>query len=406
MRSTLGLTLLCASMLFCTAPRAQPSAVGYEVTKSQTVTNAPAGYVGRKTTDRETRVGNTPDTDGNSLAFVMTLGGFVRTCPTAEGSVAGTYEYTLTSDEVDNDHGETERKHHAVKLVVDLEGHTREDGMLDYIDVRGEFIRELHGMPAERQPVQTRFVVGALGQPDMQALQDAVLATGDISIAVAMWFGSTIFTEAQSAWMQLDRCVEVVFDPPTETRFLGPNRSADVRVMIRTKEEQAPIGEAELSIQAIRAIGTVAPTKGRTDAGAPFTVTYTASSDPQNGHGVDAGARQSHAGPASGLWKIRAAVPYEGTFTQSGKMTATGADLSGPLGANAQRIGMAASADYEIVGRMVWTLEERSTRAGSFGEVTSAFYTPTDGEIRVDVTGEGRSAGGVCKHEGIILLVF
>jgi len=111
MRSTLPLALLGTATLFAAALEAQTSSQGgYEVTRSQTVTNAPARHVGRKTTDRETRVGNTPETDGNSQTLVMTVGGFVRECPTAEGLVAGNFEYTVTSDAVNTDEGETRRR--------------------------------------------------------------------------------------------------------------------------------------------------------------------------------------------------------------------------------------------------------------------------------------------------------
>jgi hypothetical protein len=83
---------------------------GYQVTRSQTVANAPPGYVGRKTTDRETRVGNTPETNGNSSMFVMTLGGFVRECPSAEGLVAGNFEYSLTAEDVNTSAGDEARR--------------------------------------------------------------------------------------------------------------------------------------------------------------------------------------------------------------------------------------------------------------------------------------------------------
>ncbi len=396
MRSVVGLAAFCVMASLGAAARAQ-APLGYAVTKTQTVANAPAGYFGRKTTDRETRVGNTPATRGSSSSFVMTVGGFVRQCPTADGLVAGDFEYTLSSDELND--GDT--THHSVSLVVTLEGHTRDDGLLDRVDVRGAFTRQIHGMPAERVPIQTSFRVGAQGQPDMAALENAVLATADISIAVAMWLGSTNYTEAQNFWNQPEKCVEIAFDPPTESRSLGPNGSAEVRVVARTKEEKAPIGNAQLEMQAIRSIGTVAPRQGRSDAGMPLTVTYTASSEPRDGHGVDASIRASHAGPASGLWKIRAALPYEGTFTQTGRMEITGADLAdAALGASAQRYGVGASSDYEIAGRLVWQLEERSTRAGSFGDVASAFYVPADGEIRVNVRGVGRSLAGRCTYEG------
>ena len=396
MRSVVGLAALCVMVSLGASARAQ-APPGYAVTKSQTVANAPPGYVGRKTTDRETRVGNTPETMGKSATFVMTVGGFVRQCPTADGVVAGDFQYTLASEEVTG--GETMQN--AVSLLVTLEGHTRDEGLLDRVDVRGTFTRQIHGMPLERVPIQTSFRPGAQGQPDMAALEEAVRATADFSIAVAMWLGSTNYTDAQNFWNQPDNCVELAFDPPTESRSLGPNGSAEVRVVVRTKEEKTPIGNAQLELQAIQSIGTVAERQGRSDAGIPLNVTYTASSEPRDGHGVDVGVRASHAGPASGLWKIRAALPYEGTFTQTEHMEITGADLAdAALGASAQRYGVGASSDYEIAGRLVWQLEERSTRAGSFGDVASAFYVPTDGEIRVNVNGVGRSLAGRCTHEG------
>jgi hypothetical protein len=397
MGSIRRLALLCT--LFGAAAQAQSPSSGNAdgVPRTQTVTNAPAGYVGRKTTDRQTRVGHTP---GDSSTFVLTIGGFVRECPTADGRVAGTFEYTLTSDEVETVDGETQRRHYAINLALELEGHTRPDGLLDLIDVRGNFSRQLHGEPAEQHSVSTRFRVGAQGQPDMAALEEAVRATADISIAAAMWMASTIYTDAQSVWIRPNACVEIAFDPPTDSRFVGPNGSVDVRVVLRTKAEKEPIGDAPLQIQAIGAIGTVSPRQAVTDAGTPVTVTYTASADPRNGHGVDAAAAASHAGPGFGLWHIRAAVPYEGTFTQTGTTSITGANVSEPFASSAQAYGVGVSRNEEITGRLVWTPEPSSTRAGSFGDVGSVFYVPTAGEIRVHVHAEGRSIAGRCTHEG------
>src|SRR5690349_5522056 len=135
MRTVTSFVLSGAATLLTVAAGAQDTAAqsGYQVTRSQTVTDAPAGYVGRKTTDRETRIGNTAETDGNSSTFVMTVGGFVRECPAAEGLVAGNFEYSLTADEINTDEGETRRTHHAVSLVATLEGHTLDDGIVDYV---------------------------------------------------------------------------------------------------------------------------------------------------------------------------------------------------------------------------------------------------------------------------------
>ena len=95
MKSVAAFLLIGASSLPAATATAQntTSEGGYEVTRSQTVAPVPAGYIGRKTTDRETRIGSTPETDGNSATFVMTVGGFVRECPSAEGTATGNFEY-------------------------------------------------------------------------------------------------------------------------------------------------------------------------------------------------------------------------------------------------------------------------------------------------------------------------
>ena len=401
MRSALPLALLgTAALLAATADAQTSSQGGYEITRSQTVTSAPARHVGRKTTDRETRVGNTPETDGNSQTLVMTVGGFVRECPTAEGLVAGNFEYTLTSDAVNTDEGETRRTHDSISLIANLEGHVRDDGIVDYVTIDGDLARQRAGSPPERQHIQRRFRVGAQGQPDTTAMIDAVTATADVSIATVMWMGSTLYTQAQAHWNMLGTCVELAFDPPTETRMVGPNGSAQVRATIRTKEDQTPIANAEYRAGPLDGIGTLTPREGRTEPSSPINFTYTATANPKDGHGIDAATR-SRAGSAAGKWLIRAAVPFEGTFTQRRLMNMSGAGLPEQARAfGAERYGIGFAADYEITGHLLWTPEENSARPSSFGDLGSVFYVPTDGEITVKVGGEGRSAAGSCAHEG------
>jgi hypothetical protein len=401
MRSAATLALLGAAALVVAAADAQTSSqAGYEVTKSQTVASTPARHVGRKTTDRETRVGNTPETDGNSQTLVMTVGGFARECPTAEGVVAGNFEYTVTSDEVNTDEGETRRSHHSVSLIAQLEGQVRDDGRLDSIRVIGDFTKQREGSPPERQHIDQRFRVGAQGQPDMAAMLDAVTATADLSIAVVMWMGSTIYTQAETHWNMRDACIEFVFEPPTETRMFGPNGSAQVRATIRTKENLTPIANVDYRANALAGIGTLTPHEGRTEPNGTIEFTYTATANPKNSHGFDVGS-QNRAGFATAEWKIRAAVPFEGTFTQRRLMNISGAGLPEQARAlGADRYGVGFSADDEITGSLRWTPEENSARPSSFGDLGSVFYVPTDGEITVKVGGDGRSIAGNCTHEG------
>jgi hypothetical protein len=131
-----------------------------------------------------------------------------------------------------------------------------------------------------------------------------------------------------------------------------------------------------------------------------MTFTYTASANPKNGHGFDIAAK-SRAGWAGGKWEILAATPFEGTFTQTRTMNASGANLPAEARAlGADRYGVGASAKYEITGRLRWTVEDGSTRPSSFGDAGSTFYVPTDGEIIVSIHGDGRSMAGVCTHDG------
>lgn len=372
---------------------------GYEVTRSQTVANAPAGYVGRKTTDRETRVGNTPETNGNSSMFVMTIGGFVRECPSAEGLVAGDFEYSLTAEDVDTRAGDTRRTHNGVSLNVRLEGHVRDDGIVDYVTIDGDFNRQREGSPAEQQRIQRRFNVGAQGQPDLAAMQDAVTATADLSIASVMWMGSTLYTQAQTNWNKVNTCAEFAFEPPTRTRTVGPNEAADVRVTLRTKDDKAPIASGEFQANVLAGAGTLTPRSGRTEPNA-MSFTYTASASPKNAHGFDIAAR-SRAGLASAEWHILAAAPFEGTFTQTRTMNMSGASLPADARAlGAERYGIGVATKYEITGRLRWEIEPGSTRPSSFGESGSTFYVPTSGEITVNVHADGRSAAGVCTRDG------
>lgn len=82
---------------------------GYEVTRSQQVTNTTAGWVGRKTTDREDKVGRSPETAGKSSDLLMTHGGFVRDCPTVDGVVRGDFEFLMVANITRTENGEAAR---------------------------------------------------------------------------------------------------------------------------------------------------------------------------------------------------------------------------------------------------------------------------------------------------------
>jgi len=383
---------LLASLAPCAIALPQPasSTAGYEIEKSQSVENAPAGSVGRKTTDREHRVGNAEDTLGNELTYVLTFGGFARRCPTAEGIVAGNFEYSIVYDATETTgDGEIRREHHARRLGVRLEGHVDDNAKLTYVEMSGNFTVEIGGTgvppTSERRSVETRFTPGPRGEPDFPAMEAAVGMTADIAAASAILMAGTIYRDAEAEWSKLNECVEFSFDPPTDTEMLAPNQSRQVRFDLKSKENGAPVPWKSEGIGTIRGIGTVEPRRVDEASSASVALTYTASAQPRRGHGIDAGAT-SRGGLANGLWRI--VDRYEGTFTQVNKTEGT--------------LGVYVTNSVETLsGRLVWTSDNAGQHAQSFGDVHSTFYRPTAGEITVELSVVNtNSIAGSCETQG------
>src|SRR6185503_21085776 len=310
---------------------APASAPGYDVERSQSVQNAPAGSVGRKTTDREHRVGNADDSLGNEYNYVLTFGGFARRCPTSAGLVKGDFEYSIAYDATETgDDGEIRREHHVRRVVVQLEGQVGPNARLMYVDMTGDFTIERSGTvvppTSERRSIQRRFTPGPGGEPDMPAMSAAVEMTADIAVASVILAAGVLYRAAELEWTKLNECVEFSFDPPTDTEQLGPNQARQVRVDFKSKEDGAAVPWMSDRIGAIRAIGTVEPRQVENADGAPVTLTYTASARPRRGHGIDV-ATESQAGVGNGLWRI--VDRYEGTFTQVDKTEGSLSILTG-----------------------------------------------------------------------------
>ncbi len=283
---------------------------GYEITRSQTIAPAPHGKVGRKTTDRETRIGNTPETDGNSSNFVMTLGGFVKKCPTADGIVLGDFEYSLTGDAVNTDMGETQRSHYAKRATARINAQLLDDAKIDYLEIDAEFTSDNNGTRTGPVSFRRRFKLGQAGELDMEALEDSALATADLAVAALMSSASEIYYTAQLEWLRENACVEFSFDPPSDERDLGPNQSEQVRATLRAKEDKRAVAMTQWQGGPLGGLGNLAPRKGETKETAPVTLTYTAPANPKEGNGFEVAAL-SRAGQASGKWRIRPGHDYE-----------------------------------------------------------------------------------------------
>jgi hypothetical protein len=287
---------------------AMTEAEGYRVTRSQTIEPALPDSVGRITVDTEESVGNTDATRGNSRKLELRVGAIVKKCPTADGLVMGRFEYALIVHQDIAVAGERQQAYYWQQLNADLVGHVKDDGMLDYVEFKGSFSRIDNGThtPAVNYtiPHQTTFRPSVLGGLDHSAALRTVEKTGELAFAMAMSLASPVFTpQAQTQWMKPGECVEVSFDPESETVALGPSETKDVRVTLKTKgETSAPVMDARMDANVLNSAGSVSPgSVPRAEDSATFT--YSASSQPRRGQGFGIAAL-SRAGAAKGEWKI------------------------------------------------------------------------------------------------------
>jgi hypothetical protein len=370
----------------------------------ESVEQAPPGWLGRKTTSRSHLVGIAEATRGSERDVRVVFGGFVRRCPTpgAEYGVAeGTFEYSLSSDEVAAGEGATKGAHEARRFVATLKGHVGDDARLGDVELEGTYTSETSGgdlvTASSSTPVRTTFRPGPSGEPDMNALMDVARQTADLAVSfMVLWAGGT-YRDAERAWLMNNECVEFSFDPPTDTRSLGPNETTQVRAELRPKSGGSALPWRSEALDVINGAGEVSPKRPETQTASSVTLTYTASARPRAGHGFRILA-PSRGGVAFGEWRIKESEKYQGTFTQTRTMSSTPAD-AGALASAAARYGVGASATYTITGDLLWTRDPQ-TRASTFGDVPSTFFVPTDGQIEVEAEGEGRSVAGVCRLKG------
>lgn len=284
---------------------------GYEVTRSQTVVPVPHGKVGVKTIYRETRTGNTGETDGNSSNFTMTLGGFMNRCPAPEGStpvkyvVPGDFEYSIIADDVNTDVIPTERKRYMKRVTTQIKAFVNDDLEITEGEIKGDFTADMDGVRTGPVAIQRRFQIREYGTPDWDAVMDAVRVTGDLAVAALMWNSSSTILDLKRALSEPNHCAELQFDPPSESRAVTPGEMVEVRVKYRTRDGQQPIPRGRWEAAVVQG-GSVAEAEGQVRDDGTFVVRYVArsSSTPKEGDGMRVHA-WSAAGIAQEHWKIR-----------------------------------------------------------------------------------------------------
>ncbi|MGC4028505.1 MAG: hypothetical protein QM696_06515 [Steroidobacteraceae bacterium] len=299
------------------APAAQEN--GYEVTRSETVLPVPANKVGRKILSRETKVGSTAETDGNSQTFTMTLGGFMDKCPMVEAGspvkfvVPGDFEYIIVADTVDTDVVPTERKHYMKTMKARIKVFVNDDLSVTDGEMEGTFTSDMDGVRTGPVSVRRPFRIEKGGGPNLDDLKEITRATGDLAAAGLMANASMTIIAVQRDWYKPNACSEVQLDPPSESRTVGPGETVEIHVTYRTKDSRQPIPKGEWTASAVGAGARLEATQGKVREDGTFVVKYTAGSNPREGDGARIEAL-SPAGAGQGLWKIRIGGDYEVRF--------------------------------------------------------------------------------------------
>ena len=351
------------------------------MTRSQTVVPVPAGKVGRKTIDRETRTGNTDETDGNSSSYTLTVGGFMNRCPMPDEEspdrfvAMGDFEASVVSDTVDTDVVPTERKHYEKRMTARIKVFVNEDLTVSEGEIDGEFSSNMDGVRTGPVRVHKRFPIRAYGVPDWDALVDIATATGDIAAAALIWNSSFTILDAQRAWREPNTCAELQFDPPSESRAVTSGETVEVRVKYRSRDTQQPLPRGQWEA-VIPQGGRVAEAGGQIRDDGTFVVRYIARSSgtPQEGDGMLVRA-WSAGGRAQEHWKIRTGLRLAIEHRLLSRRDTPHAQVGRPL--------------YDGTVRFELTLEPFPTLPGEFRGETTVMRQFSVGHITPRCTGQG-----------------
>jgi len=296
---------------------------------------APGGYEGRTETGERTWIGNTPATSGRRFVVDFTLGNEIKVCPKADGTAEGDGQFSVTVKYTD-----TKGNAGTVIMRADakykgqvgdnalLEGPVKAD--IDYsYSATGNF-PDKSGVIFTPTPIYVeqhiKMEVGVMMGMDVPKM--GTMSGGDptqshyaeaygAGMALTFW-GGVYFGIAELRWTH-GECVEVAFDPPSNT--VQPALGTHVAVKTQLKTKGGEITKAEYGNVAA-SLGSVEPGAGTSDVGTPMTLTYTAPDQkPPSGStkkpGFQVGEAISRAGAAypPAVWEAVLGTGWSGSIT-------------------------------------------------------------------------------------------
>lgn len=290
---------------------------GFDVTQTQEVTEAPAGWVGRRTIDRTTRVGRLPENRNTRKITVLTMGAFVRRCPSVAGEVAGDFIYDLSVEESSKDGTQVAARRTRHQLQATLKGHVGADGRLQNVDIDAAIALSHdetgQASSARRTRLVANFVHAGVSWPAPTSISYRNSTQWDTSgddatdgntagsmFQIAMAISGQYFRVAETEWNTPNTCVEIKFSPETRTQPFEEGHSYTVSAELRTKEGGDAVTARTNEVLELQVTnnGSVTPKQIEWAAETPAKFTYRAPSSPKPGSGFRVGHVLSRAGVA------------------------------------------------------------------------------------------------------------
>ncbi|MGQ0555648.1 MAG: hypothetical protein ACT4PN_06860 [Nitrospiraceae bacterium] len=287
--------------------------------------NAPAGWMGYKTTDTMTRIGKPPRTEGIYESYEMVIAPKAKQCPHLEGPdlkgiADGTFEWSFVMYRRAMGQAVLYRRH----VVATLKGEVDDNAKLKQVEFdvtvtlqhigtelapysqsygsRGHFTLDHQtSLPQEFKII----TVSDFSEAGAQA-HDAQLI-GTLTALVA-YFSGQEYSRAQLYWNHPNTCVEIVFNPATKTQRFAPNKSYQVKTELRTKKDQTvvPAKFKEAKERPREGNGRVSPREADSRPGAPAMFTYQAPASRvrHSGFRVKTVSRAGVAETKDGEWEL------------------------------------------------------------------------------------------------------
>ena len=308
---------------------------GYTTTRCcETDVPAPAGYEGRTNTSTQTAVSKISATKGMSFVNHFTMQNEIKTCPAADGTVEGHGEFSLSFDFKNMQATGTSTIHIDMSTKAKYKGTVGDDAFLTgpvNADIDYTYTLTTGGVwqgPGPRPPpaqvsqhfTTTFAVTPGANLPSIKPFDGGDPTNGNLGQAIVagqalVFWAGFYYSVAETKWTQENTCVQIAFNPPSESRQPALGSETKVNAEIKTKSGEGVRGKF-LDVKANTAGESVSITSSATDPGSPAIFTYTAPNKKVDHAGFSVNAT-SRGGVARAYWKTGLGTGWSGQITVS-----------------------------------------------------------------------------------------